>query len=223
MSLWSSGMSHDWTGLLVPPLMFQTRLSTTACNKAVAYPFLASQYDLVNSSHCPRDGMCDGIVGPDDMMQVSLVHLMNQCMQLQHGSEECQGQRGPWLNHMSQPHLCSKLTRSTHCQKIQCTGTEESTEPFFAITPQTLKGETGFADFLFTFSDNPIVVRDGKTLPTRNFFDANTFNGKAIACFVVPGQCFKYHNLNSCSSMLCVRACVCDMSESEKHLQTMGC
>ena len=113
MSLWSSGMSHDWTGLLVPPLMFQTRLSTTACNKAVAYPFLASQYDLVNSSHCPRDGMCDGIVGPDDMMQVLLVHLMNQCMQLQHGSEECQGQRGPWLNHMSQPHLCSKLTRST--------------------------------------------------------------------------------------------------------------
>lgn len=124
-------------GLVAPPLLFQTRFKTSACNKAVADPFLESQFGLINSSHCATEGMCPGVTGQKNVMQ--------------------------------------------------CVGTEASLESFFGLNASSLTGEKGFADFLFTYSDNPIVVRDGKTLPTRNFFDSKTRVGKVIVSFVTPG------------------------------------
>ena len=124
-------------GLVSPPLLFQTRLQTSSCNKAVADPFLLSQLTLVNSSHCTTPGMCPGVNSPESMMQ--------------------------------------------------CAGEEASLESFFGLNTSTLNGEEGFADYLFTYSDNPIVVRGGATLPTRNFFDSKTLEGKVVASFVSPG------------------------------------
>jgi len=131
-------LSYDEKIALVsPPLLFQTRLQTSSCNKAVADPFLLSQLTLVNSSHCTTPGMCPGVNSPESMMQ--------------------------------------------------CAGEEASLESFFGLNTSTLNGEEGFADYLFTYSDNPIVVRGGATLPTRNFFDSKTLEGKVVASFVSPG------------------------------------
>ena len=55
--------------LVAPPLMFQRRLLVSSCNQAVAKPFLKAQFDLVNVSHCPKDGMCPGMTKADDVMQ----------------------------------------------------------------------------------------------------------------------------------------------------------
>jgi len=123
-------------GLVAPPLLFQTRLSTTQCNAAVAIPFLKSQFSLVNTLHCTVEGMCPGVTGPDDIMK--------------------------------------------------CVGSEASSDTFFGLNTSELNNEQGFADFLFTHSDNPIVVRDGQTLLTRNFFDSRTGTGKIVASFVSP-------------------------------------
>jgi len=49
-----------------------------------------------------------------------------------------------------------------------------------------LNEEEGFADFHFTHSGNPIVVREGRPLLTRNIFDSRTGTGKKIASFVSP-------------------------------------
>jgi len=65
-------------------------------------------------------------------------------------------------------------------------GSEASLETFYGLNISTLNEEEGSADFLFTYSDNPIVVRQGQTLPTRNFFDARSNTGKIVASFVSP-------------------------------------
>ena len=130
------GSYDEKLGLVAPPLLFQTRLKTSACNKVVTDPFLASQFVLVNSSHCTTTGMCAGVTGPNDM--------------------------------------------------FKCVGSESSSETFFGLSTSVLNGEEGFADFLFTYSDNPIVVRDSQTLPTRNFFDSKTQVAKVVASFVSP-------------------------------------
>jgi len=69
---------------------------------------------------------------------------------------------------------------------MQCVGSEASSDRFFGLNTTVLNTEKGFADFLFTYSDNPIVVRQGQTLPTRNFFDSRTGTGKIVASFVSP-------------------------------------
>ena len=131
------GSFDEKLGLVAPPLLFQTRLQISSCNKAVGDPFLAAQLALVNSSHCTVPGMCQGVSSAKHMMQ--------------------------------------------------CVDTEESLESYFALNTTTLNGEKGFSDYLFTYSDNPIVVRGGMTLPTRNFFDSKTLEGKVVASFVSPG------------------------------------
>jgi len=103
---------------------------------------------------------------------------------------------------VADPFLLSQLTlvNSSHCttpgmcpgvnspeSMMQCAGEEASLESFFGLNTSTLNGEEGFADYLFTYSDNPIVVRGGATLPTRNFFDSKTLEGKVVASFVSPG------------------------------------
>jgi len=68
---------------------------------------------------------------------------------------------------------------------MQCVGSEASSDTF-RLNTTVLNAEKGFADFLFTYSDNPIVVRQGQTLLTRNFFDSRTGTGKIVASFVSP-------------------------------------
>jgi len=69
---------------------------------------------------------------------------------------------------------------------MKCVGSEASSDTFFRLNTSVLHEEEGFSDFLFTYSDNPIVVRQGQTLPTRNFFDSRTGTGKIVARFVSP-------------------------------------
>jgi len=64
---------------------------------------------------------------------------------------------------------------------MQCVGSEASSDTFFRLHISTLNEQDGFADFLFTYSDNPIVVRQGQTLPTRNFFDSRTGTDKILS------------------------------------------
>ena len=56
-------------GLVAPPLMFQRRLQVSSCNMAVADPFLKALSDLVNVTHCSKDGMCPGMTKAEDVMQ----------------------------------------------------------------------------------------------------------------------------------------------------------
>ena len=51
---------------------------------------------------------------------------------------------------------------------LKCVGNESSSQTFFGLSTSVL--HEGVADFLFTYSDNPIVVCDCQTLPARNFF-----------------------------------------------------
>ena len=131
------GSYDEKLGLVAPPLMFQKRLQVSSCNPAVATPFLTAQFELINVSHCSKEGMCPNVTGTEDVMT--------------------------------------------------CVGSEESSDEFYGLSTKTLNNEVGFADFLFTYSDNPIVVRNSRTLPTRNFFDSKTQEGKVIAVFVTPG------------------------------------
>ena len=91
------------------------------------------------------------------------------------------------------------LVNSSHCMvagmcpgvtgpddMMKCVGRESSSDTFFGLNTSVLNEEGGFADFLFTYSDNQIVVRQGQTLPTRNFFDSRTGTGKIVASFVSP-------------------------------------
>ena len=91
------------------------------------------------------------------------------------------------------------LVNSSHCtvagmcpgmtgpdDMMKCVGSEASSDTFFGLNTSVLNDEGGVADFLFTYTDNPIVVREGQTLPTRNFFDSRTGTGKIIASFVSP-------------------------------------
>jgi len=69
---------------------------------------------------------------------------------------------------------------------MKCVGSDASSDTFFGLNTSKLNAEQGFTDFLFTHSDNPIVVHDGQTLLTRNFFDSRTGTGKIVASFVSP-------------------------------------
>ena len=87
-------------------------------------------------------------------------------------------------SHCTAAGMCPGLTGFDNI--MQCVGSEASSDTFFGLNTSVLNEEEGFADFLFTYSDNPIVVRQDQTLPTRNFFDSRTGTGKIVASFVSP-------------------------------------
>ena len=87
-------------------------------------------------------------------------------------------------SHCTAAGMCPGLTGFDNI--MQCVGSEASSDTFFGLNTSVLNEEEGFADFLFTYSDNPIVVRQDQTLPTRNFFDSRTGAGKIVASFVSP-------------------------------------
>jgi len=87
-------------------------------------------------------------------------------------------------SHCTAVGMCPRVTGFDNI--MQCVGSEASSDTFFRLHTSTLNEQDGFADFLFTYSDNPIVVRQGQTLPTRNFFDSRTGTGKINALFVSP-------------------------------------
>ena len=110
-------------------------------------------------------------------------------------------------NAVADPFLKSQfdLVKSTQCPAagmcpgvagrndvLKCAGSETSLETHYGLNFSSLNGEDGFADFLFTYSDNPIIVRGGQILPTRNFFDSMTQSGQVITAFVSPGTVCHY-------------------------------
>eukprot|EP00960_Hanusia_phi_P053817 762467-Hanusia_phi.AAC.4 len=69
-----------------------------------------------------------------------------------------------------------------------CTSEEPSTVAHYGLNTSVLAGERGYADFLYTYSDNPVVVRNGEALPTEYFFDGDTERAMAIGVFFSPSR-----------------------------------
>ena len=112
--------------------------------------------------------------------------------------------------HCPSPGMCPGVTGANDV--LKCVGSETSLESFYGLNFSSLNGEDGFADFLFTYSDNPIIVRGGQILPTRNFFDSKTQSGQVVTAFVSPGTVCHYVGAFSLSLALSSSCPCCQWS-----------
>ena len=57
---------------------------------------------------------------------------------------------------------------------------------YYGLNKTELEGMLGFADFLYTFADNSVIVRDGKLLETDLFLDGQTETATVWTLFLSP-------------------------------------
>jgi hypothetical protein len=95
------------------------------------------------------------------------------------------------------------LVRASHCRVDgECPDTESRNDIYtcdsdtpvsvtgthFGLNTTTLRGQTGFADFLFTMADNHFVVRDQELRPAREFLDMQTKSAMVVCLFYSPSN-----------------------------------
>ena len=68
---------------------------------------------------------------------------------------------------------------------MSCPGDSINTTSF-GIDAIEFQGLTGYADFLFSFTDSPFLFRDGKVKPTADFVDSDTDTAKILLVFFTP-------------------------------------
>jgi hypothetical protein len=93
------------------------------------------------------------------------------------------------------------LVRASHCRVDgECPDTESRNDIYtcdsdtpvtgthFGLNTTTLRGQTGFADFLFTMADNEVIVRDQQLIPAREFLDMQTKSAMVVCLFYSPSN-----------------------------------
>mmetsp|Transcript_21274 Transcript_21274/g.46660 ORF Transcript_21274/g.46660 Transcript_21274/m.46660 type:complete len:1658 (-) Transcript_21274:219-5192(-) len=72
------------------------------------------------------------------------------------------------------PRICDdKLVKDPHTL-FSCPGQPQTDGTFFGLEPVKFMGRTGFAEYLYSLTDNQFLPRDGEVLPTSAFVDSGT-------------------------------------------------
>ena len=69
---------------------------------------------------------------------------------------------------------------------ISCPGELQVETEAFGINASEFQGSRGYADFLFSLTDNPFLYRGGEVRATGDFIDAATETAKVILVFFTP-------------------------------------
>lgn len=69
---------------------------------------------------------------------------------------------------------------------VSCPGPREVNDTWFGILPSDFGGRRGYADMLFSLSDNPFLFRDDQVKATRDFLDSSTESASIILLFFTP-------------------------------------
>ena len=70
------------------------------------------------------------------------------------------------------PYGCEAAVLLSAEKTLSCRGPQKTNGSYFGILPSSFGGETGYADFLFSLTDNPFLYRDGKVRGMSGFLDS---------------------------------------------------
>jgi hypothetical protein len=84
------------------------------------------------------------------------------------------------------PYQCDNDTLLSPELTISCRGDIEVEKEAFGINVSRFQGDRGYADFLFSLTDNPFLFRGGEVRSTRDFIDSSTQTAKVILVFFTP-------------------------------------
>lgn len=93
------------------------------------------------------------------------------------------------------------LVQASHCKvEGECPNTKSRDDVYkcldqnavtaqhYGLNTTTLQKEIGVADFLFTMTDNEVIVRSNQVLPAREFLDTETKSANIICLFYSPNN-----------------------------------
>ena len=86
------------------------------------------------------------------------------------------------------PYGCEAAVLERAEMTLSCRGPHKTNGSYFGILPSSFGGETGYADFLFSLTDNPFLYRDGKVRGVRRFLHS---------CVCVVCQCLSVSCLSA--------------------------
>ena len=69
---------------------------------------------------------------------------------------------------------------------VSCPGDVQNNETAFGIDPTEFQQTIGYADFLFSLTDNPFLFRGGEVRSTSEFIDSATESAKIMLVFFTP-------------------------------------
>ena len=95
------------------------------------------------------------------------------------------------------PYGCEAEVLQRAEKTLSCRGGEKTNGSYFGIVPSSFGGEIGYADFLFSLTDNPFLYRDGKVRDIGGSLDRCV-----CVCVCV---CARVYSLRG----VCVCVCVC--------------
>lgn len=84
------------------------------------------------------------------------------------------------------PYQCDNYTLLSPELTVSCRGELEVEKEAFGIQASEFQGDRGYADFLFSLTDNPFLFRGGEVRSTRDFIDSATQTAKVILVFFTP-------------------------------------
>jgi hypothetical protein len=84
------------------------------------------------------------------------------------------------------PYLCDEALLNHPELVVSCQGESQISGESFGINPIEFEGTVGYADFLFSLTDNPFLFRGGNVVPTSDFIDSATETAKIILVFFTP-------------------------------------
>ena len=84
------------------------------------------------------------------------------------------------------PYQCDAMTLSNPKFTVSCPGELQVKSEAFGINSSEFQGRRGYADFLFSLTDNPFLFRGGEVKATRDFIDSATETAKVILVFFTP-------------------------------------
>ena len=84
------------------------------------------------------------------------------------------------------PYQCDNDTLLSPELTVSCRGDLEVEKDAFGIQASEFQGDRGYADFLFSLTDNPFLFRGGEVRSTRDFIDSATQTAKVILVFFTP-------------------------------------
>ena len=78
------------------------------------------------------------------------------------------------------------MTLSNPKFTVSCPGELQVKSEAFGINSSEFQGRRGYADFLFSLTDNPFLYRGGEVRATSDFIDSATESAKVILVFFTP-------------------------------------
>jgi hypothetical protein len=84
------------------------------------------------------------------------------------------------------PYHCSDQVMQQAHTSLACAGAAQSKGTTFGINSSSFDGRVGFADFLFSLTDNPFLFREKQVLSTRTFLNGATETCRIILLFFTP-------------------------------------